>query len=144
MGLSVSAATAIIGVSILISLEFMVANVIPTFTDTDDAYKEMKDRAIDKLQTDINITSITSTGNASNYDLNFTVKNTGSVSLEISYFNILVDGNEYSFTAEKDYLYPEKTSWFNITDLSGSDSATLKIVTDNGISEYSTFSVPGG
>lgn len=144
MGLSISAAVAIVGISILISVEFMAANVIPTVTDTDEAYKEMKDRSIDKLQTDINITSLTATINGSNYDLNFTVRNTGSVTLEIRYFNTLVDGIKYSYNCPKDYLYPEKNTWFNITNLNGDTTAILKVVTDNGISDYYTYSVPGG
>jgi len=41
MGFSVSAAAAIIGVAILLSFEFMVVNVIPTITDTQDSYEQL-------------------------------------------------------------------------------------------------------
>jgi archaellum component FlaF (FlaF/FlaG flagellin family) len=59
MGFSLVAAAAIIGVSILVCAEVIVGNLTPTAKDINDSYDDMKDRAIDKIQTDINITSAT-------------------------------------------------------------------------------------
>ena len=141
MGFSISAAAAIIGVAILISFELIVADVIPTVTDTYDAYDEMRDRAIDQIQTDINITSISTPANDSNYDLNVTVENTGSITLETENFNILINGTSHSFTCSKTYLHPEKQVYFKVTNLAGVGSRRLKIVADNGISDYYTYTI---
>ncbi len=134
MGLSLSAATAIIGVSILLSIEFMVANVIPTMTDTNDSFDEMRERTIDQMQTDITITNVTNTSLGAPYDLNITVENTGSIVLETSYFNILTNGTSQEFICSDPYLYPEDMVYFNITNQP--KNGRLKIITDNGISDY--------
>ena len=140
MGFSLVAAAAIIGVSILISLELMIGTTIPTLTDMYDSYDEMKDRSIDQFQTNINITSVTTWDNGTNFDLNFTVNNTGSITLKANYFNVLVNGTRHTFTCEKPYLYPDKQIWFNVTNLpGGTASHRLKVVTDNGISDYKGF-----
>jgi len=141
MGFSISAAAAIIGVAILISFELIVADVIPTVTDTYDAYDEMRDRAIDQIQTDINITSISTPANDSNYDLTITVENTGSITLETENFNILINGTSHIFTCSKKYFHPENQVYFNVTNLAGVGSRRLKIVADNGISDYYTYTI---
>ena len=136
MGFSVSAAAAIIGVAVLISIELMVANVIPTITDTQDSYDEMKDRAINQIQTDINITNVVTSINGSNYDHNVTVENTGSTSLETTKFDILINGVKQTFVCSKIYLHPENIVYFNVTNLVGAGDKRVKIVTDNAISDY--------
>jgi archaellum component FlaF (FlaF/FlaG flagellin family) len=141
MGFSVSAAAAIIGVAILLSFEFMVANVIPTITDTHDSYDEMRDRAIDQIQTNINITSVSTPNNGSNYDHNITVENTGSITLETANFNVLINGTKYTYTCSKTYLHPENEVYFNITNLPGNGAMRAKVVTDNGISDYYDYTI---
>jgi len=141
MGFSLTAAAAIIGVAIVISIELIVSTTIPTITDVHESYDEMRDRSIEKVQTDINITSLTTVANASNYDLDFTVKNTGSITLETDYFTVLIDGNKSSFTCSATYLYPEKSAYFILLNLPGSGTARLKVVTDNGISDYYEYAV---
>ena len=89
MGFSVSVSAAIIGVAVLMSFEFIVADVIPTITDTHDSYGEMRDKSIEQIQTSINITNAITPSNGSNYDLNITVKNTGSITLETSYLSLI-------------------------------------------------------
>jgi len=141
MGFSLSAATAIIGVAILMSFEVMVADVIPTITDTHDSYDEMKERFVDQIQTDINITSIRTSANASNYDLNITVENTGSITLETENFNILINGTKHTFTCSKKYLHPQNEVYFNVTNLPGSGNRRLKVVTNNGVSDYYEYTI---
>jgi len=141
MGFSTSAATAIIGVALLMSFQFIVADVIPTITDTHDSYDEMKDRTIDQIQTNINITDVITPSNASNYDLNATVENTGSTTLETAYFDVLIDGAKQTFTCTETYLFPESTAYFNVTNQAGSGSKTLKIITNNGISDYYEYTI---
>jgi len=141
MGFSLVAAAAIIGVSTLIVIGTIVENLLPAMTEVNDSYDELKDRAIDQIQTDINITSVTTPSNGSNYDLNFSVENTGSVVLETSYFNILINGTDQQFTCTKLYLYPESEVYFNVTNLSGTGARILKVITDNGISDYYEYTI---
>jgi len=141
MGFSVSAAAAIIGVAILLSFEFMVVNVIPTITDTQDSYDMMRDRAIEQVQTNINITDATTSINASNYDHNITVKNTGSITLETDNFDVLINGTKYDFICSKTYLHPENEIFLNVTNLPGSGSMRTKVISENGISDYYEYTI---
>ncbi len=141
MGFSLVAAAAIIGVSALMVIELIVGTTIPTITDIHDSFDDMKDRAIDQVQTDINITDVTSEVNGSNYDINVTVENTGSITLKTSYFNILINGTENQFTCSKSYLHPENEIYFNVSSLTGSGKRILKVVTNNGISDYYEFTL---
>ena len=142
MGFSLSAATAIIGLSILISIELIVSTSIPTVTNIHDSYEEMRDRSIDRLQTDINITDINTSPNGSNYDLTFVVGNKGATSLKLEYFTVLINGNLSSYTSSKTYLYPENTAEFSVLNIDGGVNERLKVITNNGISEYTNFVVP--
>ena len=101
----------------------------------------MKDRSIDQVQTDINITIVSTPSNGSGYDLNITMENTGSVSLETQYFTILINGTSQLFNCSKSYLYPEKQVYFNVTNLAGSGLRRLKVVSDNGISDYYDYTI---
>jgi len=142
MGFSLVAATAIIGVSLLMAIEIMVGTTIPTLTDAYDSFDNMKDRAIEQIQTDINVTSITTEVNGSNYDINVTLENGGSTSLETRYFNILINGTDTEFTCSSAYLHPENEVYFNVSSLESTGPRRLKIVTDNGISDYYDFTLP--
>lgn len=142
MGFSLVGAAAIIGVSILMGIEIIVSTTIPTLTDVHDAFDDMRDRAIAQVQTDINITDVSSEFNGSNYDINITVENTGSVTLETAFFNILINGTTNDFTCSKSYIHPENKVYFNVSSLSGSGIRRLKVVTNNGISDYYEFTLP--
>lgn len=139
MGFSLVGAAAIIGVSILMGIEIIISTTIPIITDVDDSFDEMRNRAIAEVQTDINITDVTSIVNGSNYDINITVENTGSVTLETAFFDILINGTKNDFTYSKSYIHPENEVDFKISSFSGSGTMRLKIVTNNGISDYYEF-----
>jgi len=142
MGFSLVAAAAIIGVSVLMVIEIIVGTTIPTLTDIHDSFNDMRNRSIDQVQTDINITRVTVEVNGSDYDINITVENLGSITLETTYFNILINGTEKQFTYSTSYLYPEKVVYFNVYNLQGNGERRLKVVTDNGISDYYKFILP--
>ncbi|MCK5258734.1 MAG: hypothetical protein KAJ69_04375 [Thermoplasmatales archaeon] len=135
MGLSLTAAAAIIGVSTLVAIGTLTGNILPTTTDIYDSCKEMKDRYVDQIQTDIIISGVTNSSNGTNYDVNITVENTGITNLETCHFNILVNGESQEFTCSNSYLFPEDVAYFNVTGIS-SGSKKLKVVTNNGISDY--------
>ena len=142
MGFSLSAAAAIVGVSALIAVEILIGNLLPTITNVNDSYGDMKDRAIDQVQTDINITNVNININGSGHDINITVENTGSISLKTSDFNILINGSTEQFTCSNSYLYPENEVYFNVTNSTGNTGLRrLKVVTDNGIADYYEYIV---
>jgi archaellum component FlaF (FlaF/FlaG flagellin family) len=142
MGFSLVGAAAIIGVSILMAIEIIVSTGIPTVTNVDDAFYEMRNRAIDQVQTDINITSVTSVINGSGYDINITVDNTGSITLETAKFDILINGTKNDFSCSKSYIHPENNVYFNVSSLTDLGTQKLKVVTNNGISDYYEFTLP--
>ncbi|MCK4366194.1 MAG: hypothetical protein KAW45_09085 [Thermoplasmatales archaeon] len=141
MGFSLVAAAAIICVSIVMAIEIIVGTTIPTMTNVHDSLDEMRDRAIDQIQTDINITSVTSEVNGSDHDINVTLENIGSISLETKYFNILINGTDAKFTCSSSYLHPENEVYFNVSSLESTGPRRLKIITDNGISDYYDFTL---
>ncbi|OGS40170.1 MAG: hypothetical protein A3K77_03570 [Euryarchaeota archaeon RBG_13_31_8] len=142
MGFSLVAATAIIGVSLIMCLEIIVGTTIPTITDLNKSFDYMRNRAIDQVQTNIDIISVTSEINGSNFDINITVENIGSITLQTSNFDILINGTKNEFTCSKSYLYPEGEVYFNILNIPGSGEKRLKIITNNGIADYYLFIIP--
>jgi archaellum component FlaF (FlaF/FlaG flagellin family) len=139
MGFSLVAATAIIGVSLVMCLEIIVGTTVPTITDLNESFNYMKNRAIDQIQTNIDVTNVASEINGSNYDINITVENIGSTTLQTMYFDILINGTKNEFNCSKSYLYPGHEVYFNVLNISGSSEKRLKIVTNNGISDYYMF-----
>jgi archaellum component FlaF (FlaF/FlaG flagellin family) len=141
VGFSLVAAGAIIGVSILISLEILIGGLLPTITNIDDSLDDAIDRSVDRIQTDINITGVSVYINGSNYDHNITLKNEGSITLKTAYFVILINGTTQKFRCPDLYLYPKYETHFNITNLSGSGNKRLKVITGNGIIDYYEYIV---
>ncbi len=141
MGFSLAATTAIIGVAVLISLELIVGTTIPTITEIHNSYDEMRNRAIDQLQTEISIADASISANASNYDLNITVENTGSITLKTQNFDILINGTKYNYECNKEYLYPTSQVYFNVRNLQGNGTRTLKMITSKGISKYYEYTI---
>ncbi len=142
MGFSLVAATAIIGVSIIMCLEIIVGTTIPTVTNLNESFDNMKNRAIYQIQTCIDITNVTYEINGSNYDINITVKNNGSITLQTTNFNTIINGIKCEFYCSKSYLFPEHEVYFNILNISGAGEKRLKIVTNNGISDYYVLMLP--
>lgn len=143
MGFSLTAASAIIGVALVISMEIIVSTTVPTVTDIQASYDNMRCRSVEKIQTNIDITNLIATENSSNHDLNFTIKNTGSITLNIDYFTVLINGKQESFICTTTYLYPQKTAEFILLNLtSEGEDARLKVVTNNGISDYYEYALP--
>ncbi len=141
MGFSLVGATAIIGVSIIMCIEIIISTTVPTLTNVDNSFDEMRDRVISQVQTDINITNVVSIANGSNYDVNITIENTGSITLETSNFNILINGTINNFSCSKSFIHPENDVYFNVLNFSGLGVMKLKVITNNGISDYYEFNL---
>ena len=140
MGLSLAAAAAIIGVSTLVAIGTLTGTLLPVTTDIYDSYKEMRNRYVDQIQTDIIISGVTNSSNGTNYDINITVENTGSTNLETRHFNILINGEIQGFTCSSSYLFPEEEIYFNVTGINNGNKK-MKVVTDNGISDYYEYMI---
>lgn len=108
MGFSLAAATAIVGVSILFAMEIIVSTTVPTFTDEIEAFNNKKDRIIDQKQTSIDITDTV----WDNPNTVISVDNTGSIPVNTSNYNILVNGISKQFTCSASFIYPEQTVLF--------------------------------
>ena len=141
MGFSLIAATAIVGASMLVALGVLTGSILPAMTDFRDSYNDLKDKSVDRVQTDVDITTASTSPNASNYDLNFTVNNTGSTTLKTSDFTVLVNGTSESFSCSESYIYLENAAYFYVYNLNGTGLKKLKVVADNGISDYYEYTV---
>ena len=87
MGLSYVAAFSVISVSIIICIEVLTGNMLPAITDYYNSFDDMKDRAINLAQTDINITGVTETWN---YRKLITIDNT-KVADDLTNFPVLIN-----------------------------------------------------
>lgn len=110
----------------------------------DDASYEQNKMQIKRLQTDIVIDSSTPTGPTASYDLTMTVSNTGSETLKSDKLNVLVDGTIQSYTfapTTTTTWTPDEVITLTVEGLSGAGSHRAKVITENGISGYDTYSV---
>lgn len=139
MGFSVIAAAAILGLTLFMAVEIIASDLLPSIEDMNKSYGEMKERHQNQLQSDINITMVLQSANGSNYDYNISVKNTGSATLFTKDFQILINGSEYQFTCSHKNLFPENTVYFHIVNVAGDGSQRLKVITNNGIADYYTY-----
>lgn len=134
MGFSLTATAAIIGVAMLMSLEVLWGATLPTLEDINDKYDNMKDRSIERVQTEITITDIV----WNNPNTIISVENNGSISVNTTNFNILFNGISKSFSCNLYNLHPEQTAIFSVVEpINPGD--IIKIVTPNGVSDYYTF-----
>ena len=142
MGFSLTASAAVIAVALFIALEIVTGSLFPTMSGINDSYDDLKNRMIEQVHTNINITSIATQANGPNYDYNIAIKNTGSITLETSDFVIMLNGTKHQFTSSQSYLYPENIVHFTVTNVPGSGSKRVKVVADNGISDYTEYVIP--
>ncbi|NOR48958.1 MAG: hypothetical protein GQ533_13100 [Methanosarcinaceae archaeon] len=142
MGFETAVVVAIFFLSAMV-LGTMAYVVISASQDlVDDASYEQNDMQIKRLQTDILIDS-SIPGSGTPYDLTITVSNTGSETLQSDELNVLVDGiiESYTFAPMTTTWTPDGTITLTVAGLSGGGSHRVKVITENGISDYDTYSV---
>jgi archaellum component FlaF (FlaF/FlaG flagellin family) len=139
MGFSTIAATAILGGTCIMIITIFSGGILPTITNYHEAFKNMEDRAVERVNTNINITSVTNTSGIY-YDFNITVNNTGQITLKILDFTIIVNGIKEQFNCSDSYLFPERETIFTL-NLTGSGLKRIKVVTENGIFDYEEYIV---
>jgi archaellum component FlaF (FlaF/FlaG flagellin family) len=141
MGFSISATSAIIGVAIVMIIEVSMGTVLPVLTDIDESYDKMRQRAVDELQTSIEIQNISVQINDSLHDISIQLKNTGSTVIDNSYVDLLINGTLTSFISDTDYWFPESIYNISVYGLPGTGMQKVKLIANNGISDYDVYSV---
>ena len=139
MGFSLIASAAILAVTLFMAVEIITGSLLPTLEGINTSYSELKDRLTNQIQTDITITLVSRSVHGLSYDYTITVQNTGSVTLKTEKFAILFNGTEYPATCSCAYLYPKNLCNFTATNIAGEGARRIKIITDNGIAEYYTY-----
>jgi archaellum component FlaF (FlaF/FlaG flagellin family) len=139
MGFSLIASAAILAVTLFMAVEIITGALLPTLDGINTSYGQLKNRLADQIQTDINITTVSRSANGVNYNYNITVQNTGSVTLRTEKFAVLVNGIEYPASCSCIYLYPQNTGYFSLMNATGEGATRIKIISDNGIADYYTY-----
>ena len=142
MGFSLIASAAILSVTLFMAAEIITGDLLPTIESINDAYDDMKDRLREQVQTDITISTVTRSLNLSNYDYNISVQNTGSITLNTEDFLVLINGTNYQFSSSHIYLHPENVVYFQVVDVAGAGAKRIKVITNNGIADYYTYTPP--
>ena len=136
MGFSLSAAFAIIGVSLFVAIEIFSSQFFPLINDYEDSNTEFIYRNKNIIETSINITKVNYTSNLTNYDFNITIENTGNTVLNANEINILINGNFEEFQYLDNYILPLIQSNFIIYNLNYSGNVRIKVITGNGVEDY--------
>jgi archaellum component FlaF (FlaF/FlaG flagellin family) len=139
MGFSLIAAAAILGVTLFMTGEIIVSDLLPTIEEMNTSYADMKDRINEQIQTDIKITGVSRTLNGTTFEYTLSVENTGSTTLCTNDFVILINGSQCDFSCSYNYLYPENTASFIVSNQVGDSLKRMKVITDNGIGDYYTY-----
>ena len=143
MGFSTTAAFVIIFVASLAVVGLAYSTFYGQLKDYVYKLKAEREEAIEKANTKLEITYLNATGGLTTHNLTMIVKNSGTTTLNVSKFDLLVDGVLVSFDYNRSTLYPETSVQINSTDLAGGVNTThrLKLVADNGYAIYSTYTV---
>ncbi len=94
--------------------------------------------------TKLEIISVNTTlSSSSTHNLSLIIKNSGSVTLNITKFNVIIDGILYNFEYNTTTLYPETYAEIYVYNIPGGNETThrLKLVSENGYSLMTTYEV---
>lgn len=141
MGFSLSAAFAIISISIFVAIEIFSTQFLPVIDDFENSNSGLIERYNNRLETNINITEVNVTSNLTNYDFNITIKNTGKTVLNTNEINIFINGNFEEFQYYDNYILPLVQSNLILKNLNYTGIVRIKAITGNGIEEYKNIIV---
>jgi len=145
MGFSTTAAFAIIMISLFISMSFIAGELVKNFNELNLAVKEQEHRKYELENTDFEISSVYAWNTTiSTYNVRIDLSNTGAVTLDSSKFTVIVDGIDYdNFTYNTSNFYPLEGLQIQINNLPGGEGSShrLKVVAENGVERYTTFTV---
>ena len=139
-------------VSVVVTIFFISAVIVGTLsytiltTSSDiaaDASAEQHQMQSKRLNTDLEIDNSAAGVFNGTYDLTVTMTNTGSETLRFDDLNVLIDGSlkEYSFSDTAVTWVPEETRNLTVSNLTGTGTHRVKVVTENGIADYGTYVV---
>ncbi len=144
MGFSVAASFTILLITTLIVSGIILSESIHKFKEARQVYLEEKEKAIEVLTTSFDIISIAAYNTSSTaHNLVVVLKNTGSTTLETSYFSVLVDGVLVDASYNASYFYPGEYLRIEVLGLGGGAGSAhrLKIVAENGVAVYGSYQV---
>lgn len=150
MGFSVSGATVIVFLGIVISFGMAYTAANNGVELINDAYEDSTDDELTRQNTDVRIASASAADQGDKWHLNVTVENTGSTSLSIADTDILIDGNytphtndnmvvEVADTTETSLWLPGERLRVNATPTA--QPSRVKIVTGSGVSATTDVNV---
>lgn len=141
MGFSVSATIAIFFIAFLAIGSSIYHTTYGTLHSLSNSIREQHEMMMNTLQTSISIASISVAGESSDYDLVVIVENKGSVTLDPSKLSILIDGVLQVNNLNNSAWFPKQSITIRYEHLSSSiGDHRIKIVTENGVSAYGTYS----
>lgn len=145
MGLSVSAATAIIFSGFLVAFAVGFGAVNTFLDNVNEGERKMSERLTEKMQTMLTISN--ATYNSTGKNLTILIENTGSVSLDVNRVDIVVDGFVITqlLNSQKTRVDGNVTNiWSPSTTLKlvaenlTTSPQRVKVVSENGVSAYTT------
>lgn len=137
MGFSVSGATVVLFLGMVVSLGIAYSGAFNAFEQVDDAYHDDADRLLEQKNTAIEVANVSWNGTDR---LTVEVENTGSTSLSVNDTDLLVD-NVYQETVENrtvdgdagtDLWLPGETLTFTVA--ADGQPGRVKVVTETGVS----------
>ena len=146
MGLSVSAASAVLAIGFVIVAIILVDGMTHSYQELDDATTDRTERERELLDTGLTLDSAKHYNSTQTLELNVT--NTGSATLDPEELDVVADGmmitgNITSMEVDGSPArawFPEKTLVIEIT--SPDPPARVRLVTGNGVAEYTTNVTP--
>ncbi|NOY11550.1 MAG: hypothetical protein GXO67_05635 [Archaeoglobi archaeon] len=144
MGFSTTAAFTIIFVFSLAVFGLVYSIASDTAKTYVSELREKKDRIEASSNTRMEFLSVTATNaTATSHNLTVVLKNTGTTTLNLENFDLIVDGIKYGFDYNRSKLYPETAVEINAYFLPGGNGTShrLKVVADNGYALYTTYVV---
>jgi len=139
MGFSLIASAAILAVTLFMAVEIITGSLLPTIEGINTSYGELKDRLSNQMHTDIAITQVSRAIDGLSYEYTIMVQNTGSVTLTTAKFALLFNGTAYPATCSSACLYPDNHCNFTAINIPGGGTMRIKIITENGIADYYTY-----
>lgn len=144
MGFSTTAAFTIIMISLFVSMSFIAGELVKNFNDLNLAVKKDEHRKYELENTEFEILDINAWNvTVTTYNMTITLTNTGAVTLDTSKFTVMVDGTSYDFTYNRSNFYPLEDVQLELNNLPGGEGSShrLKVVAENGVERYATFTV---
>ena len=143
MGFSLSATWAILGASLIVIIELVATAFFPAVAEIENAESDIGSRLLERLNTNFVLENFSWTANSTNYDGTFQINNTGETTIDLSGCQLLLDGVVVPFQYSTQYIFPKDLQQIDLENVSISENALVKVVTNNGRETYQMVYVGG-